>query len=64
MQASTDLSTWTDIAKSVGGAAAVPIGSLSTVPDSVTGLRTVTVTDSTEVPSGGGRFLRVKASAP
>jgi len=65
VQSSTTLApnSWADIARSVGGAATIPIGSLSTVSDSSTGLRTVTVTDSTAI-SGGKRFLRVKVTSP
>ncbi len=55
--------SWTDIAKSVGGGMTDPVGSLSTVSDTGTGLRTVTVTDSTAIPSGK-RFLRVKVTSP
>jgi len=64
VQASSDLSAWTDIAKSSGGATAAPIGTLSTVSDSGTGLRTVTVIDSATLPAAGGRFLRIKVSSP
>jgi hypothetical protein len=66
VQASSALApdSWTDIATSVGGATTVPIGTLSTVSDTGTGLRTVTVTDSAALPGGGRRFLRVKVTAP
>ena len=56
--------SWADIAKSTGGAATVPVGSLSSVSDSGTGLRTVTVTDSTAIPPGDKKFLRVKVTVP
>ena len=55
--------SWSDIATSVGGATTLPIGSLSTVTDTGSGLRTVTVTDAT-ASSGGKRFLRVKVTSP
>ena len=60
VQASSNLASgsWTDIAQSTGGARVLPIGTLSTVSDPGTGLRTVTVTDSSTLSSG--RFLRVK----
>jgi len=64
VQASSALDSWTDIAMSIGGKTTVPIGSLSTVSDSGTGLRTVTVADSNTLPAGGRRFLRVKVTAP
>jgi len=69
VQSSSTLATnsWTDIAQSTGGAATVPLGSptsLSAVSETGTGLRTVTVTDSTAIPAGGKRFLRVKVTAP
>jgi hypothetical protein len=67
VQASSNLSTWTDIAKSVGGATTVPIvvlsAPLSTIlPDSGLGLRTVTVTEAATFT--GKRFLRVKVTTP
>lgn len=65
VQATSSLTsgTWTDIAQSVGGAPALPIGSLSTVSDPGTGLRKVSVTDSSALASGTQRFLRVKVTA-
>ena len=68
VQASSTLvaNSWTDIAKSIGGTITIPItgsqGVLSTVSDSGTGLRTVTVTETTAI--GGKRFLRVKVTSP
>ena len=56
--------SWTDIATSTGGAKAVPSGSLSTVSDLGSGLRTVKVTDSTDIPAEGKRFLRVRVTIP
>lgn len=66
VQASPDLSagSWVDIAKSTGGAPIEPISSLSAVLDSRLGARMVTVTDSTFIPIGGKRFLRVKIVNP
>jgi hypothetical protein len=61
VQSSTDLISWIDIARSTGGATTIPIGSLSTVTDSGTGQRTVTVSDAA-VTSGGKRFLRVRVT--
>lgn len=65
VQSSTSLAaaSWTDIATGVGGATVVPIGSLSTVSDTGTGLRTVTVTDPTAASAGSRRFLRVKVTS-
>ncbi len=62
VQSSSDLTTWTDIAKSIGGATTLPIDARSTVLDSGT-LRTVTVIDSTAI-TDGKRFLRVIVSSP
>lgn len=64
VQSSTTLAvdSWTDIARSTGGATAVPVNSLSTVTDPGTGLRQVTVSDS--APIGTKRFLRVKITSP
>ena len=65
VQASGSLAAggWTDIATSVGGGMTVPVESLSTVSDSGTGLRTVTVTEAAAF-AGGKRFLRVKVTSP
>jgi len=62
VQASSDLVSWTDIAKSLGGAKTQAIS--STVSDAGTGARTVWVTDSTAIPAGGKRFLRLKIVNP
>ncbi len=67
VQASSNLVAWTDIARSVGGTPAAPLldaqnVALSTVADPGTGLRTVTVTDTTA--PAGRRFLRVKVTTP
>jgi len=66
VQASSNLSTWNDIAKSSGGSTTVPIvvlsAPLSTVSDSGLGLRTVTVTET--LPITGKRFVRVKVTTP
>ena len=64
VSAALDPNSWTDIARSVGGAPILPIGSLSTVSDPGTGRRTVTVTDSIQVSAGSKRFLRVNVAAP
>jgi len=65
VQASSTLAadSWTDIAKSVGGATTLPEGTSSTVSDSGIGLRTVTVTEK-DAFTGGRRFLRVKVTSP
>jgi hypothetical protein len=60
VQASADLSTWTDIAQSTGGTNTQPVSNLSAVLDAGTGARTVWVMDSTAIPAGGKRFLRLK----
>ncbi|MFA7345290.1 MAG: carboxypeptidase regulatory-like domain-containing protein [Terrimicrobiaceae bacterium] len=63
VQASSNLSTWEDIAESVGGAFTVQkSGSGCAISDSGTGLRTVTVTEATVFT--GKRFLRVKVASP
>ncbi len=54
--------SWTDIARSFGGATTVPLSGLGTVADSGTGLRTVTVTDLTSSPPATRRFLRLKVT--
>ena len=51
--------SWTDIARSLGGATTLPIGSLSTVSDTGIGLRRVTVTDSGS-SSVDRRFIRAQ----
>jgi len=55
--------SWTAIAQSVGGATFLPIEARSTVSDSGTGVRTVTVTDTDAQPLARTRFLRVKVSS-
>ena len=61
VQASDDLAAWTDIARSIGGAMAVPSDSSGAiVSDSGSGLRTVTVMDIPQSAMGGPRFLRLK----
>lgn len=64
VQASATLAagTWTDIARSTGGAATVPLSGLGTVSDSGAGLRVVTVTPAAGVFPAGRGFLRVKVS--
>ena len=52
--------SWVDVARSTGGGTTVPLGALSTVSDSGSGIRLVTVTPAPSLfPSGKG-FLRVK----
>jgi hypothetical protein len=64
VQASSDLTTWDDIAQSTGGATTEAVnGSGCTVSDDGTGLRTVTVTEAAAI-TGGKRFLRVKVTSP
>lgn len=60
VQTSTDLTTWTDIAQSIGGGLTLPVAALSTVADAGVGIRPVTVTDS--IPVSGPRFIRVMIS--
>lgn len=67
VQASETLgaNSWTDIAKSEGGAVTLPVGSLSSVSDDPgEGRRWVTVTDAVPLSAAGRRFLRVKVTAP
>ncbi len=60
VQASTDVNgPWTDVARSTGGGATVPLSGLSSVSDTGIGARTVQVTDSTTLGTGP-RFLRLK----
>ena len=59
VQSSSDLFTWKDVAKSTGGEKTQPISNLSAVSDAGTGARTVWVTDSSAIPAGGKRFLRL-----
>ena len=64
VQASSNLSTWIDIAQSTGGAATEAINASGcTVSEDGTGLRTVTVTEK-DAFTGAERFLRVKVSSP
>jgi len=60
VQASDDLVVWTDIAQSAGGAMFSSIGALSTIDDSGSGLRNVTVTDASAMAAR--RFLRLKVT--
>ncbi|MEI8309374.1 MAG: choice-of-anchor D domain-containing protein [Verrucomicrobiota bacterium] len=63
VQASSNLSTWADIAQSVGGATTVPINSSGcAVSDTGIDVRTVTVTEAAAFT--GKRFLRVKVTSP
>ena len=65
VQASSTLASdsWTDIARSIGGATVLPVGSLSTVADSGSGARSATVIDSATTAADGGRFLRVRVTS-
>ena len=61
VQASEELETWTDIARSISGAMTVPVNdSGAIVSDFGSGLRTVTVTDVRQSALGGCRFLRLR----
>ena len=63
VQASSNLTTWDDIAESVGGAATtIKNNSGCEVFDAGTGLRTVRVTEKDAIT--GKRFLRVKVTSP
>jgi hypothetical protein len=67
VQASSNLSAWEDIAKSIRGAITIPVydsqsNPLSMVSDTGTGLRTVTVADTSAL--GSRRFLRIAVSDP
>ncbi|MCF7734399.1 MAG: choice-of-anchor D domain-containing protein, partial [Akkermansiaceae bacterium] len=64
VQASSTLASgsWTDIARSSGGAAVQPLNGGSTISDSGIGLRVVTVTPAAAVFPTGKGFLRVKVS--
>jgi len=63
VQASPNLSTWEDIAQSVGGAATAAFNNSGCeISDAGTGPRTVTVTEKDAF--AGKRFLRVKVTSP
>jgi len=63
VQASPNLSTWEDIAQSVGGAATAAFNNSGCeISDAGTGPRTVTVTEKDAF--AGKRFLRVKVTTP
>ena len=63
VQASSNLSTWTEIARSAGGAKTVDFtGSGCEISDTGSGVRTVTVTEKDAF--AGKRFLRVKVTSP
>lgn len=65
VQASNDLVSWSDIARSTGGGATSAINSSgATISDSGSGVRAVTVTDAAVVSSASKRFLRLKVSRP
>lgn len=59
---SLESAAWTDIARSIGGGAVTPVGSLSEVLDPAVGLRTVTVAPSATLFPTGQAFLRLKIS--
>ena len=59
---SLEAGSWTDIARSAGGAAVLPVGLLSEVSDAGIGLRTATVTTSVALFPTGCGFLRLKIS--
>jgi hypothetical protein len=63
VQASSNLSTWADIAQSVGGAKTAEVsGSGCIISDTGIDVRTVTVTEAATFT--GKRFLRVKITTP
>jgi hypothetical protein len=62
VEASSDLTSWTDIASSIGGGTTVPLNGLSTVSDPSSGLRNVTVTNAQA--QGSKVFLRLKVTTP
>jgi hypothetical protein len=63
VQASSNLSTWNEIARSAGGAKTVDFtGSGCEISDTGSGVRTVTVTEKDAF--AGKRFLRVKVTSP
>jgi hypothetical protein len=63
VQASSNLSTWNEIARSTGGAKTAEVsGSGCAISDTGTGVRTVTVTEAAAFT--GKRFLRVKITTP
>jgi uncharacterized delta-60 repeat protein len=66
VEASNNLVSWTEIARSVGGTKTLPVSNLSTISDSAgpEGLRYVTVTDNTDFSASGKSFLRVKVNNP
>lgn len=64
VQVSPDMGTWTDVARSVGGATVVAInGSGAVVGDAGIGRRPVTVAVPRSTPSEGRRFARLKVTA-
>jgi hypothetical protein len=63
VQASSNLDSWHDIATSTGGAATVPFAGLSSVSDTGSGARAVTVTDSAAASAANRRFLRIQVGA-
>ncbi|MET0263787.1 MAG: hypothetical protein ABW223_12865, partial [Rariglobus sp.] len=64
VESSTNLTTWTPIARSAGGAAVMNLGGAQSVVEAGAGLRTVTVTDALPVTGPGSRFLRLTVTRP
>jgi hypothetical protein len=60
VQAGSDLTGWTTIARSTGGAATLSLGANSIGETGSDDVRTVTVEDSTPIASGPRRFLRLR----
>lgn len=64
VEASDDLIDWTQVAKSVSGAKAIPVNGLSSVSDTGIGVRLVTITDNVDLKLQPQRFFRVRISIP
>ncbi len=64
VQYSTDFATWNDIATSVNGGRTLPVGVLSTVSDTATGIRNVIVTYQNSTTTQPTVFLRLTVNQP
>jgi len=60
VQVSSDLTGWTTIARSIGGAATVGNGAHSVAESGAGDVRTVVVEDTTPIAVSEKRFLRVR----
>ncbi|CAM2955784.1 heme-binding protein [Rariglobus hedericola] len=64
VEVSTNLTTWTPIARSTGGGAVQNLGGAQSIVETGVGTLTVTVEDAVAVTGPGSRFLRLTVTRP